>query len=242
MMVELALGAAALLVASTVGGITGFAASLVSTPMLLLIGYQVPEVVVVNLTATLVTRFGVLLRLRHQVDRGRVTALGAGAVPGAVAGVVTVGYLDEQALRTGTGVVVIVLGLVLLLAGERLRFRPGPSSTTAAGLLGGFLSTTTSLNGPPVALLLDRARLAPTAFVANFAGYFVVTNVVSLVLLGARGLVPTAILWPALPVLVVAAVVGNRIGGLLTERVPTAVFAVLVKLLIVASGIATLVS
>lgn len=241
-MIELTLGAVTLLVASTVGGITGFAASLVSTPALLLVGYDVPQVVVINLTATLVTRFDVLVRLRRQVDHRRVAALGAGAVPGAVAGVAIVGYLDEQTLRTGTGVVVTVIGLVLLLAGDRMRFRPGTSSTTAAGLLGGFLSTTTSLNGPPVAVLLDRCRLAPTAFVANFAGYFVVTNVVSLALLGVQGRIPSGVLWPALPVLVVAAVVGNRIGGALTERVPVATFATVVKLLVVASGIATLLS
>lgn len=241
-MTELTLGAVTLLVASTVGGMTGFAASLVSTPALLLIGYDVPQIVVINLTATLVTRFAVLLRLHRRVDRGRVAALGAGAVPGAVAGVAVVGYLDEQALRTGTGVVVTVIGLVLLLAGDRLRFRPGTPSTTAAGLLGGFLSTTTSLNGPPVAVLLDRCRLDPAEFVANFAGYFVVTNVVSLALLGAQGRVPPDILWPALPVLVLAAIVGNRLGGALTDRVPVATFATVVKLLVVASGIATLLS
>ncbi|ANY09796.1 hypothetical protein AFB00_04630 [Pseudonocardia sp. HH130630-07] len=221
---------------------TGFAASLVSTPALLFLGFGVPEVVVVNLTATLVTRIGVLIRLRGQVDRRRVLLLAAGSVPGAVAGVAVLGRLDEQALRIGTGVVVTIAGLVLLLGGRRISTRPGTPATAATGLLGGFLSTTTSLNGPPVAVLLDRCRLTPTAFVADFAGYALVTNAVSLALLGAQHRIPAGVLWPVLPVLVVAALVGNRLGGLLTSRVPAATFATIVKLLVIASGIATILS
>jgi len=108
--------------------------------------------------------------------------------------------------------------------------------------VGGFLSTSISLNGPPVAILLHRTRLEPVQFVADFAGYFVVTNTVSLLILGVHGAIPTSILWPALPALVVAALIGNRLGTRLTTRIPQAMFRTVVSALIVASGIVVIVS
>lgn len=40
------------------------------------------------------------------------------------------------------------------------------------GAISGYFSTTTSLNGPPVVLLLGRAKLPPLSFIADLAGYF----------------------------------------------------------------------
>ncbi|RTL70176.1 MAG: sulfite exporter TauE/SafE family protein [Pseudonocardiaceae bacterium] len=238
----LLVGVVTMLLASVVGGMAGFAMSLLSAPSLLLAGFGFAEVVAINLTATLVSRVAVLWTFRDVVDRRRVALLVAGSAPGAVAGALTVGHLDKHVLTVATGIVVTVLGVLLLVAGRRTGPEPRAPEFVGTGVVGGFLSTSISLNGPPVAILLHRARLEPVQFVADFAGYFVVTNTLSLLILGVHGAIPTSILWPALPALVVAALIGNRLGTRLTTRIPQATFRTVVSALIVASGIVVIVS
>ena len=230
----------AVLLASVLGGATGFASSLLATPLLLIAGLDLPSVVVVNLVATLVSRLVVLVREREHVDRRRVLLLGLGSAPGAWCGAVVVGLLDPGALKIGAGALVAALGVVLLLTHRsESSYRPGRPVQFGAGLLGGCLSTSTSLNGPPVAILLQNERLAPVNFIADLAAYFVVTNSVSLLILAGRGQVPTALLWPALPILIVAAVVGNQLGRRLTTRIPAPAFRIVVIVLVIASGLVT---
>uniref|UniRef100_UPI003084053E TSUP family transporter n=1 Tax=Amycolatopsis thermalba TaxID=944492 RepID=UPI003084053E len=58
----LVLAALAVAFAGLIGGLTGFGASLVGTPLLLLTGLPLPQVVLINLVVTMTTRFAVLHR------------------------------------------------------------------------------------------------------------------------------------------------------------------------------------
>lgn len=232
--------AVAVVLASVLGGATGFATSLLSTPLLLLAGLDLSSVVVVNLVATLVSRLVVVVRDWSYVDARRVASIATGAVPGAWIGAMVTGRLDPQVLRVGAGVAVALLGVLLLLAprigGSR---RPGRALRVGAGLTGGFLATSTSLNGPPVAILLQREGLEPRRFIADLAAYFVVGNAVSLLILGLHGRFAAALLWPDLPVLIVAAVLGNQMGRRLTGRIPATSFRLVTCVLVIASGVVT---
>lgn len=236
---EIGLAAAAVGIASILGGATGFGASLLSTPLLLLVGLPVPAVVVVNLAATLVTRTAVLYRSRRHVNLRRVALLAAGSIPGAWLGAVTVGLIPPDVLKPAAGVLVVLAGLRLAFVDGSQPRRPGTALVTATGLTGGYLSTTTSLNGPPAAVLLARARVPPTSFIADLAGYFVVTNTLSLAILAARDQIPHAVLWPALPVFLVTAVAGNQFGGWIARRLSGRAFRTAVVVLVVVSGLVT---
>ncbi|WP_116199129.1 sulfite exporter TauE/SafE family protein [Amycolatopsis circi] len=236
------LAALAVAFAGLIGGLTGFGASLVGTPLLLLIGLPLPQVVVINLIATMITRLAVLHRERNHIDWRRVAVLGAASLPGAAAGALTVHWLSPHDLRIMAGTVVVLSGLRLLLRPTRQAHPATAVKQTAAGLLGGYLSTTTSLNGAPPAVLLASAKVPPRTFVGDLAGYFVVTNCLSLILLAAAGHLDTAGLGTRLPVLVVAALAGNIVGGRLIGRVPRAVFDRAIVGLIVASGVVTMIS
>ncbi|WP_409464794.1 sulfite exporter TauE/SafE family protein [Amycolatopsis sp. GA6-003] len=236
------LGALAVAFAGFIGGLTGFGASLVGTPLLLLIGFPLPQVVVINLIATMITRLAVLHRERHHIDWRRVAVLGAASLPGAAAGALTLHLLPPHALRILAGAVVVLSGLRLLLRPTR---EPHPATTakqTIAGLLGGYLSTTTSLNGAPPAVLLASAKVPPRTFVGDLAGYFVVTNCLSLLLLLTAGQFHTADLGPQLPLFVLTALAGNILGGRLIGRVPRTVFDRAIVGLIVVSGVVTMIS
>jgi uncharacterized protein len=238
----LALAGAAVGVAAILGGATGFGASLLATPLLLLVGLPVPEVVVINLTATLVTRIAVVCRWHRHVTWRRVALLGIGSVPGAWLGSETATLVDSHVLKPVAGVLVTLAGLRMAWAARRTARPPcSPSAGWQAltGLVGGYLSTSTSLNGPPTALMLARAGLTPVAFIADLAGYFVVTNVLALTVLGLRDQIPHSALWPALPVCVAAALAGNIVGGWVGRALPTRTFRLVVITLVVIAGIAT---
>jgi len=198
--------------ASVIGGATGFGTSLIATPLMLTAGIGLAETVVVNLVVALITRVGVTVQLREHIDWRRVAVLGAASVPGAWLGVQTVTLLPDQHLKP------------------------------AAGAIGGYFSTTTSLNGPPVVLLLGRAKIPPMSFIADLAGYFVITSIVSLALLWSGTEIDLPGLWPLLVACVVAGVTANQLGIAIARRLPTHLFRSAVIVLVVIAGLLTIVT
>ena len=198
--------------ASVIGGATGFGTSLIATPLMLTAGIGLAETVVVNLVVALITRVGVTVQLREHIDWRRVAVLGAASVPGAWLGVQTVTLLPDQHLKP------------------------------AAGAIGGYFSTTTSLNGPPVVLLLGRAKIPPMSFIADLAGYFVITSIVSLALLWSGTGIDLPGLWPLLAACVVAGVTANQLGIAIARRLPTHLFRSAVIVLVVIAGLLTIVT
>ncbi|WAM20097.1 hypothetical protein OYT95_43960 (plasmid) [Rhodococcus sp. JS3073] len=67
-MTLLLVGALCIGIASIIGGATGFGTALIATPVMLMVGFDVPEVVFANLVAGLVTRVNVAYQLRNQSD------------------------------------------------------------------------------------------------------------------------------------------------------------------------------
>ena len=198
--------------ASVIGGATGFGTSLIATPLMLTASIGLAETVVVNLVVALITRVGVTVQLREHIDWRRVAVLGSASVPGAWLGVQTVTLLPDQHLKP------------------------------AAGAIGGYFSTTTSLNGPPVVLLLGRAKIPPLSFIADLAGYFVITSIVSLALLWSGTGIDLPGLWPLLAACVVAGITANQLGIAIARRLPTHLFRSAVIVLVVIAGLLTIVT
>lgn len=229
-------------VASVIGGATGFGTALLATPFMLMAGVGLTETVVVNLVVALVTRLGVSYQLREHMDLRRVAVLGAASLPGAWLGVQTVTLLPAEHLEPAAGAITVLCGLAMALPTRRGARPPSTPATTVAGAIGGYLSTTTSLNGPPVVLLLGRAKLPPLSFIADLAGYFVVTSVVSLTLLWTGTPVDLPALAPMLVACTVAGVAANQLGIQIAKRLPTHVFRSAVTALVVIAGALTIVT
>lgn len=234
------LAALCVAVASVIGGATGFGTALIATPLMLTAGIGLAETVAVNLVVALVTRIGVTVQLRRHIDWRRVALLGAASVPGAWLGVQTVGLLPDQHLQPAAGAVTVLCGLAMALPTSQQSRPPSVPATATAGVIGGYLSTTTSLNGPPVVLLLGRAKLPPLGFIADLAGYFVVTSLVSLTLLWTGTGIDLPGLAPMLAVCTVAGVAANQVGIAIARRLPTHVFRSAVIALVVVAGLLTI--
>ncbi|WP_196780862.1 sulfite exporter TauE/SafE family protein [Nocardioides sambongensis] len=145
--------------AALIGGATGFGSSLIAAPLMLLAGVGVTETVVINLVVALATRLAAAYQLRAEMDRRRVLRLGGAAIPGAWVGAVTIVLIPEGVLKPAVGVLTILCGVVMALPARRAPTPPTARATLAVGAIGGYLSTTTSLNGPPPVLLLSRAQV-----------------------------------------------------------------------------------
>lgn len=238
----IAIAALCISAASVIGGATGFGTALIATPLMLMAGIGLAETVAVNLVVALVTRIGVTVQLRRHITWRRVAVLGAASVPGAWLGVQTLSLLPEQHLQPAAGAITVLCGLAMALPTTHHARPPSTLASATAGAIGGYLSTTTSLNGPPVVLLLGRARLPPLGFIGDLAGYFVITSAVSLALLGTGTGIDLPGLAPLLAVCTVTGVVANQAGIAIARRLPTHVFRSAVIALVVIAGLLTIVT
>jgi uncharacterized membrane protein YfcA len=242
----LIVGGVVVLGASVLGGVTGFGFSLVCTPLLLLLGMGLTDVVVVNLTIGLLTRLATVARLHGSVHRRRAAVLVAGSIPGLLVGYLVRDLVSGDALKVTAGAVAVLVAALLLLRPPTADALDGPPAaglaTGTAGALGGFLGITTSLNGPPPVVLLSRQNVAPRQFVADLAVYFIVCNGLALALIALTGELDPGRVGLLLLCWLPGAMVGNALGNGWAARVPQGPFRVLTLGLVMVTGLATVVS
>lgn len=122
-------------------------------------------------------------RRRPAVQRAQVARLALAGLPAMALGLVVLAVVERPALQVAAGVV--VLGALL---GRRAPAGAPPRSPAAdlgAGAIAGLLTTTTSLNGPPLVL---RLRGRPPAEVRDTtSAVLLALNVTGAALLAARG-------------------------------------------------------
>ena len=107
------LGGCVIVLASFLAGATGFGFALISTPLLLLIGFPLEFVVTANLTLTLITRIPVSYRFRTHVSLRRALMLILGSIPGFYLGARVLASVDASAINVAAGVAVMVVALLL---------------------------------------------------------------------------------------------------------------------------------
>jgi len=213
MLVALGAGAAA--------AATGFGFNLLSAPLLTL---AYPADTVVETTLILgVLVYGILAALpeiRQGTDWRLVGRLFVGSLVGMPGGLALL-------LWGKPGVVgVLIAGLTAvfalsMLAGFRPAMTTGPWHAIAAGALSGFLSTSTSLSGPPIVFFLLGQDQPKGLFRSNIVSFFFLTTVASVALLALARAVsfPTVRLALALiPVTVLGCGGGLLLAARLSDR------------------------
>ena len=162
----------------------GFGLGLVAAPVIAIVEPSlVPIVILVlscGITVTVLAQDGAHLDLR-----GTGWAL-VGRVPGTVAGAALVAVLPGKALALMV-VAMVVFGVVASLRG----FRPQPTRTVVAvaGALSGLMGTTTSIGGPPMAMVWQ--RFAGPRLRSTMGAFFLVGSILSLATLTFFGSVDT---------------------------------------------------
>lgn len=170
----------AVLLGAAVQGSVGLGLGLLAAPVFALVDPTLVPGTILLTTSVL----PLLTSARELTDtdwRGLGFAL-TGRLPGTAVGVAIVA--TQPPALIAAVVAVVVLGACLLSV-TRWDARPTPRSLVAAGLVSGVSGTATSIGGPPVALLYQRASGATLR--STMGVYFLVGNLVSVGALTAAG-------------------------------------------------------
>jgi uncharacterized membrane protein YfcA len=170
---ENALAAALLTAGALVHGSIGFGFALVAAPMLVRIDPAlVPGPLILAGTPLMLL---IAWRDRDAVDLTGLRWPVIGQLGGTVAAIFVLQWVSRDSLAVVIGAVVL-LAVVLSLVGFAIR--PSGFNLVGAGVLSGFMGTTASIPGPPLALV--HQHVSASRLRGTLAPFFIVGNVLSL--------------------------------------------------------------
>ena len=214
MTTELTVALAGVAAGALLQSATGFGFALIVAPVLAAaLGPRV-AVPTAALTGLLVNGLTLVAEGRAPaVDRRAVAVLSAAALPGMALGAVVLATAPEDALRVAIAAVVAGTVAAYLRPGDPAPRRSPvrPSSGVGTGFLSGVLATTSGINGPPLVVHFRRRGMDAARMRDTLAAYFLVTGVLTLVVLAIGG---TLHLADNLLVLLAGAVAGQAAGRL----------------------------
>jgi uncharacterized membrane protein YfcA len=242
----IALVVAALLVAVILQAATGFGFALLAGPSLYAVmapDRAVALLLILGLCVNVLVLAGE--RRTLAVDWvGLVPAMLA-AIPGLPIGALLVRVLPADALRIAIGVIVCALVAHRLLRREPAAGRtpPGRPAAALAGFSAGILTTSTTTNGPPLALWLGGRGLQPAVVRDTVSAAFLLLDFVGigvvLAVVGPHRALAEAV-W--LPALIPVVLVGHVAGSWLFRRLPAHRYDQLLLLAVAAAGAVSIVS
>jgi uncharacterized protein len=221
-----------------VQSVTGFGGALVLAPVLFAT-MRPAQAVLLSALLGLAQSSVLLLRNRQEVLRRELRSLLAFAVPGLAVGVFVLRVASASTLRVAVGISVIV-ATILGRAFARGTLMP-LRAAAPAGFLAGLLTTSVTVNGPPLVLYLGGRRATAAQMRGTLAAAFIALDAVAIVGLAVGG----ALVAPAASAVVALAVsfVPGMLGGLwLAPRLREEHYANGVTLLLLALGIASVVA
>lgn len=163
-------------------------------------------------------------------------------IVGAVLGAYLLVQIPEQALRQIIGVLTLLYVAYRFVAYrlQSIEYDPTPPVAYAAGITAGIASSLANAGAPPIAAYLLLKRTTPTIFVAVFALYFAVINVVKLPLFVQADLLSwdafVSVIWaaPFIPL-------GVWLGRIFVRWVEPRVFNIAVLVVLFVTGVALLI-
>lgn len=202
-------------VSATVQSVSGFGYALLSAPILTAVlgGPLAVSTVLITGTACDLAILGMRRRLPRPVS-GEVLRLALWSVPGMTAGAVLLAQLPARWLQVFVALVVVA-AVAMRLRSEPSRDAVPSAWASGAGLTSGALSTSTSLGGPPTVLYLSRRRLTPHVMRDSLVALSLARLPLSVIALAAAGVWEV---YPAWPLLIVAAIAGQFVGTHLFHR------------------------
>lgn len=163
------------ILAASAQAVTGFGLALVAVPLLAVVVDPVAAIVATTVVGMVLT-FMAARRESAHVDRATAGTLAWTGIVGMPIGLLVLAVLRPDQLIVLVAAVLLVLVLALW-ADVRLPFtRP---TLWTAGAVSGVLLTSTGMNGPPLVVALDGARMSPRRFRATLQVVFCVQDVVA---------------------------------------------------------------
>jgi uncharacterized membrane protein YfcA len=228
------LAALAAFAGAAVQSATGLGFALVLSPALFAV--MDPEEAVVAVLLLGAALCALVLIESHRVATHGLARLLAPAVPGLAVGVLVLSALSKEALQVGVGVAVIAA------AAWQLRHRAAVRiPAVVAGFLSGVLTTSISVNGPPLALWLESERVPPAEFRTTLAAAFLALDIAGVALIVSREGTDTVDL-ASLGPLLACVLVGYALGAVGFRRLDAERFSAVVLSIVICTGVASVVA
>ena len=177
---EIAIVVFVIFVGSFIQSSLGFGLAIVAAPVLFLVDplYVPAPITISALTLSVANSYS---HWRSISFRGLRFAI-LGRIPGTIAGGFLLFWIDQRALALWLGLSVLV---AVAVSTSNIVFKANGKSLFVAGFLSGFMGTSTSIGGPPMALVMQHQE---NDFIrANLAAFFVVSCFMSLLMLASIG-------------------------------------------------------
>ncbi|USD66652.1 sulfite exporter TauE/SafE family protein [Vibrio sp. SCSIO 43136] len=181
-------------VGSFVQSAIGFGLAIVAAPLLFMLSpiYVPAPICLVALFISLLNAF----KHKSEVSLGGLKMAVIGRIPGSIIGGAILLYISPDMLSLGLGVFVLIAVAISLLP---LRIEPTPNRMCVAGFFSGFMGTSSSIGGPPMALLLQHQEA--NSLRGNLSAFFVASSLISLIVQLFIGFFTLEHLWAILPLL-----------------------------------------
>jgi uncharacterized membrane protein YfcA len=183
-------------IGAAVQGSLGIGLGMISSPVLALID---PDFIPVAIIVAVIPLSGTVAWVERQhIDRRGVALSLGGRVPGVILGALVATILSDTILGVMVGASVLA-AVIVSAAGKK--FDVGDGALIGAGLVSGFMATTTGVGGPPIALTYQHD--SPVTMRSTISAFFTVGALMSLTALvvvgevGRRELSLTLMLLPS---------------------------------------------
>lgn len=211
--------AAVLGLASFIRGYSGFGFSAVLVAGL---AFVVEPVAAVPLAITFEVCASVVQgrSVRHEIRWKDFWTLLIAAVIGNPVGVLILTTVDGDLLRGVTFGVLLTMSLLLLVK-RTARVAPTTTVVFGVGVVAGVVNGATAMSGLVLVLAMSFIVISAAEMRATLVAYFFASDLVVLIVLGARGKLPDELFWRVLlglPVLIVGVIVGSRVFRSATEE------------------------
>ncbi|MDV2419711.1 sulfite exporter TauE/SafE family protein [Corynebacterium tuberculostearicum] len=189
-------------------GTIGFGLGTIATPIIALIR---PELVptLILLLALCISSY-TLARTYHETSWRVIGISSLARIPGSLVGAWAIASLSPNGLSIFIGCAVL---FAMTLSSLGWSPRPTTLNTLMAGVASGILGTSTSIGGPPMALIMK--RFDPDRTRGTLAGTFVLGTLVSLIILAFSGQISSTQMGAAaayLPLVIVGLIAANHLN------------------------------
>jgi uncharacterized membrane protein YfcA len=208
--IEIIVSSIIVAIAACIQGSIGFGLAMLAAPLLVLIEPDlVPAPLIVN---GLLLTFLMAYRERKAIDVSGVVWMSTGCVPGIVAASIVLTVISADGFTILFSILVL-LAVVLGVLGYSIRFTK--TNVLIAGTFSGFMGTTSSIGGPPVALIYQNTPGVQMR--GTLSAYFFICGILALIGLFFVGWFGIDELWLALSLLP-GLIIGFAVSSITTGK------------------------
>jgi len=216
---------------------TGFGYAIITAPLLALV-LDPKDTVMITMLTGLIIRLMMIKTTHHDGSFKAISPFLITSILGAMLGAYCLRVINVDLLKLFMGGILLIFTF-LLWKNYHVTIRHHTFAKAIAGGLSGFLATTTSLNGPPIILYYLNAKAEEHARVlrGNLTRYFLLINLVSIILSYIAGTLKLQELWVILLFSIPALAIGFYLGGKLFHRINAEIFKKIALGMVVVSSV-----